>query len=56
MENNFEQFQNYNFFEAKIKFINEFKETAKDNKDERNMLSHFFLPLDIEDYKKYEDE
>ena len=56
MDNNFEQFQNYNFFEDKINFINEFKETAKENKDERNMLSHFFLPSDIEDYKKYENE
>ena len=53
MNNNFEQFKNYNYKANGIDFTDEF-EIFDILKDEV-MLTHFFLPLDDNDYDKYQE-
>ena len=55
LSNNFEEFKNYNFEKVGIDFIKEFS-TSKQTQSNEMMLTHFFLPLDEEDYKKYLEE
>ena len=54
MDNNFEQFKSYNYKANGINFTNEFTDIFDMIKDEI-MLTHFFLPLDDNDYDKYQE-